>query len=167
VSPEEIADRLRARLSDVLLARGEVTVLVGPGEVVDTLETLRDDPELRLDFLSCLTATHHPGVVPALWVVYELRSTVSHHRVRVKAGLAGDDAPHVPSITPMFPTANWQEREVFDFYGIVFDGHPNLTRILMPDEWEGYPLLKTEELGGVDTRYHGAFIPPVDRRTAT
>jgi NADH-quinone oxidoreductase subunit C len=106
-------------------------------------------------------------VVPALWVVYELRSTVSHHRVRVKAGLAGDDAPHVPSITPMFPTANWQEREVFDFYGIVFDGHPNLTRILMPDEWEGYPLLKTEELGGVDTRYHGAFIPPVDRRTAT
>jgi NADH-quinone oxidoreductase subunit C len=167
VSPEEIADRLRARLSDVLLARGEVTVLVGPGEVVDTLETLRDDPELRLDFLSCLTATHHPGVVPALWVVYELRSTVSHHRVRVKAGLAGDDAPHVPSVTPMFPTANWQEREVFDFYGIVFDGHPNLTRILMPDEWEGYPLLKTEELGGVDTRYHGAFIPPVDRRTAT
>jgi NADH-quinone oxidoreductase subunit C len=167
VSPEEIADRLRARLSDVLLARGEVTVLVGPGEVVDTLETLRDDPELRLDFLSCLTATHHPGVVPALWVVYELRSTVSHHRVRVKAGLAGDDAPHVPSITPMFPTANWQEREVFDFYGIVFDGHPNLSRILMPDEWEGYPLLKTEELGGVDTRYHGAFIPPVDRRTAT
>jgi NADH-quinone oxidoreductase subunit C len=167
VSPEEIVDRLRARLSDVLLARGEVTVLVGPGEVVDTLETLRDDPELRLDFLSCLTATHHPGVVPALWVVYELRSTVSHHRVRVKAGLAGDDAPHVPSITPMFPTANWQEREVFDFYGIVFDGHPNLTRILMPDEWEGYPLLKTEELGGVDTRYHGAFIPPVDRRTAT
>jgi NADH-quinone oxidoreductase subunit C len=162
VSPEEIA-----RLSDVLLARGEVTVLVGPGEVVDTLETLRDDPELRLDFLSCLTATHHPGVVPALWVVYELRSTVSHHRVRVKAGLAGDDAPHVPSITPMFPTANWQEREVFDFYGIVFDGHPNLSRILMPDEWEGYPLLKTEELGGVDTRYHGAFIPPVDRRTAT
>jgi NADH-quinone oxidoreductase subunit C len=167
VSPEEIADRLRARLSDVLLARGEVTVLVGPGEVVDTLETLRDDPELRLDFLSCLTATHHPGVVPALWVVYELRSTVSHHRVRVKAGLAGDDAPHVPSVTPMFPTANWQEREVFDFYGIVFDGHPNLTRILMPDDWEGYPLLKTEELGGVDTRYHGAFIPPVDRRTAT
>jgi NADH-quinone oxidoreductase subunit C len=167
VSPEEIAERLRPRFSDVLLSRGEVTVLVGPGEVVATLEALRDDPELHLDFLSCLTATHHPGVVPALWVVYELRSTASHHRVRVKAGLARDDAPHMPSVTPMFPTANWQEREVFDFFGIVFDGHPDLTRILMPDEWEGYPLLKTEELGGVDTHYHGAFIPPVDQRTMT
>jgi NADH-quinone oxidoreductase subunit C len=167
VSPEEIAERLRSRFDDVLLARGEVTVLVGPEEVVATLERLRDDPELHLDALSCLTATHHPGVVPALWVVYELRSTASHHRVRVKAGLAGDDAPHVPSVTPMFPTANWQEREVFDFYGIVFDGHPDLTRILMPDAWEGHPLLKTEELGGVNTRYHGAFIPPVDQRTTS
>jgi NADH-quinone oxidoreductase subunit C len=164
VSPEEIADRLRARLSDVLLARGEVTVLVEPGEVVDTLETLRDDPELRLDFLSCLTATHHPGVVPALWVVYELRSTVSHHRVRVKAGLAGDDAPHVPSVTPMFPTANWQEREVFDFFGIVFDGHPGLTRIQMPDDWPGHPQRKDYPLGGIPVEYKGGTIPPPDQR---
>lgn len=167
MSPEEIADRLRSRYPDVLLARGEVTVLVGPKEAPATLEALRDDPELRLEFLSCVTATHHPGVVPAMWVVYELRSTALHHRVRVKAGLPGDDAPHIPSVTPIFPTANWQEREVFDFYGIVFDGHPDLTRILLPDEWEGHPLLKTEELGGVNTRFHGAFIPPVDRRTAT
>jgi NADH-quinone oxidoreductase subunit C len=70
-------------------------------------------------------------------------------------------------VTGAFPTANWQEREVFDFFGVLFDGHPGLTRILMPDAWEGHPLLKTEELGGVDTRFHGAFIPPVDRRTTT
>jgi NADH-quinone oxidoreductase subunit C len=165
VSPEEIAGRLRERFTDVLVARGEVTVLVAPADVPASLGSLRDDPDLSFDSLRCVTATHHPGAVPAIWVVYEMRSTANRHRVRVKAGLGSDDAPHLPSVTGMFPTADWQEREVFDFYGVVFDGHPNLTRILMPDAWEGYPLLKTEELGGVDTRFHGAFIPPVDRRT--
>ena len=167
MSPEEIAGRLRERFTDVLVARGEVTVLVAPADVPAALGSLRDDPDLSFDSLRCVTATHHPGAVPAIWVVYEMRSTANRHRVRVKAGLDGDVAPHLPSVTGMFPTADWQEREVFDFYGVVFDGHPHLTRILMPDAWEGYPLLKTEELGGVDTRFHGAFIPPVDRRTTT
>jgi NADH-quinone oxidoreductase subunit C len=167
MSPEEIAERLRERFADVLVARGEVTMLVAPADVPEALASLRDDPVLSFDSLRCLTATHHPGSVPPIWVVYEMRSSANHHRVRVKAGLDRDDAPHVPSVTEAFPTANWQEREVFDFFGVVFDGHPGLTRILMPDAWEGYPLLKTEELGGVDTRFHGAFIPPVDRRTTT
>jgi NADH-quinone oxidoreductase subunit C len=167
VTPAEIAERLRGRFDDVLLAREEVTVVVEPGDVPAALAGLRDDTGLSLDFLSCVTATHHPGAVPAMWVVYELKSVAFHHRVRVKAGLASDDEPHLPSVTQMFPTANFQEREVFDFYGIVFDGHPDLTRILMPDGWEGYPLLKTEELGGVNTRFVGAFIPPVDERTIT
>jgi NADH-quinone oxidoreductase subunit C len=82
----------------------------------------------------------------------------------VKVGLSDDD-PTVPSITPLYPTANWHEREVYDFFGIGFEGHPSLTRILLPDDWEGYPLRKDEELGGVDTRFHGAFHPPVDTRT--
>ena len=163
--PAEIAERLRTRLADVLLARGEVIVLVEPDEVRDTLSSLRDDPELDLDFLVFVTATHHPDADPEMWLVYELRSTAHHHRVRVKAGASGE-APHVPSVADLFPTADWHEREVFDFYGVIFDGHPNLTRMMMPDEWIGHPLLKTEELGGVSTRYHGgAFIPPVDQRT--
>jgi NADH-quinone oxidoreductase subunit C len=82
----------------------------------------------------------------------------------VKVGLAADD-PHVPSVTALFPTADWHEREVWDLFGLVFDGHPDLVRILLPDDWEGHPLRKDEELGGVETRYHGAFIPPVDERT--
>jgi NADH-quinone oxidoreductase subunit C len=164
VRPAAIAERLRTRFDDVLLAREEVLVLVEPDAVRETLSILRDDPELHLDFLSFVTATHHPGAVPELWMVYQMLSTALHHRVRVKAGTGGE-VPHVPSVADMFPTANWHEREVYDFFGIVFDGHPDLTRILMPDEWEGYPLLKTEELGGVPTRYHGAFIPPVDQRT--
>jgi NADH-quinone oxidoreductase subunit C len=71
----------------------------------------------------------------------------------------------VPSLVPLFATADWHERETWDLFGVVFDGHPNLTRILLPDDWEGHPLRKTEGIGGVGTWYHGAFIPPVDERT--
>ena len=162
--PAEIAERLRPRHDDVLLARDEVLVLVEPDGLRETLTALRDDEELDLDALSFVTATHHPGATPEYWLVYELRSTARHHRVRVKAGVSGEE-PHVPSVVDLFRTADWHERETFDFYGVVFDGHPDLRRILMPEDWVGHPLRKTEELGGVDTRYHGAFIPPVDRRT--
>jgi NADH-quinone oxidoreductase subunit C len=87
------------------------------------------------------------------------------HRVRLKVGLAEDDAT-APSLVPIHPTANWLEREVFDFYGVIFEGHPDLRRIIMPDDWEGHPLRKDYALGGVGTRYHGAFIPPVEERNA-
>jgi NADH-quinone oxidoreductase subunit C len=162
--PPEIAERLRSRLDDVVLARGEVTVLVAPDAVPDTLAGLRDDPDLDLDFLCHVTATHHPGAEPRYWVVYELMSVSLHHRVRVKTGIGGVH-PHVPTVVHLFPTADWHERETFDLFGVVFDGHPGLSRIFMPDDWEGHPLRKTEELGGVTTRFHGAFIPPVDQRT--
>jgi NADH-quinone oxidoreductase subunit C len=164
--PAALADRLRDRFSDVLVARDEVTVIVDREDLHSALTTLRDDPDLSFDFLSCVTAADWPDNDPRFWVVYELRSMVANHRLRLKVGVPETDA-HVPSVTAKFPTANWQEREVFDFYGIVFDGHPDLTRILLPDDWEGFPLRKDEELGGVNTRYHGAFIPPVDRRTTT
>jgi len=163
VSPEELASRLRERFPDTLLARGEVTVVVDRGELLAALAALRDAPDLSLRFLSSVTATDHPGREPRFWVAYELRSLEHRHRVRVKVGLPGDD-PRVPSAVPLFPTADWHERETYDFFGIVFEGHPNLARILLPDGWEGYPLRKDEPLGGVDTRYRGAFVPPVDRR---
>jgi NADH-quinone oxidoreductase subunit C len=161
----ELADRVRVRSPDVAVARGEATLTLERGELLDVLAALRDDPELRLDFLSSVTATDRPGQEPRFWVVYELYSGELHHRLRVKVGVTEED-PRVPSVTGLFPTADWHERETYDFYGIVFDGHPNLRRILLPDDWEGFPLRKTEELGGVNTRYHGAFIPPVDRRTS-
>jgi NADH-quinone oxidoreductase subunit C len=163
VSPEELAERIRGRFPDVAVARGEVTVIVDRQDVPDTLAALRDDPEIETGFLSSLTATDWPDADPRFWVVYELRSMRHHHRVRVKAGLPADD-PRAPSVSDAFPTANWHEREVFDFYGIVFEGHPNLARILLPDGWDGFPLRKDEELGGVGTRYVGASIPPVDQR---
>jgi NADH-quinone oxidoreductase subunit C len=159
-----LAERLRERFTDVLLARDEVTVVLGRDELVDALVRLRDQPDLSFGFLSSLTATDHLGRHPRFWVVYELRSVEHTHRLRLKVGLPSED-PHVPSVTPLFATADWHEREVWDLFGIVFDGHPDLDRILLPDDWEGHPLRKDEELGGVGTQYHGAFIPPVDERT--
>jgi NADH-quinone oxidoreductase subunit C len=163
VTPQEIAERVGARFPDTLATRGEVTVLLDRGELMDALRWLRADPDLSLAFLLSVTATDWPGRDPRFWVAYELRSIEHRHRLRVKVGVPEGDA-HVPSVTPLFPTANWHERETFDFFGIEFDGHPDLTRILLPDGWEGFPLRKTEELGGVNTRFHGAFVPPVDRR---
>jgi NADH-quinone oxidoreductase subunit C len=165
VNAAGIAERVRTSFPDVVVARDEASVIVGLDELLGGLGAFRDDPELGLDFLSSVTANDRPGRDPRFWVVYELASTDHHHRLRVKVGVSEDD-PHVPSVTGVFPTADWYERETYDFFGIVFDGHPDLRRILLPDDWEGWPLRKTEELGGVDTRFHGAFIPPVDRRTS-
>ncbi len=166
MNAERIAERIATRYPDTFVAREEATVLVGRDDLLDALSFLREDPELSLDFLSCVSATDWPHAAPRFWVIYELRAMAHHHRARVKVGLAASDA-RLPSVTGLFPTADWHERETFDFYGIIFEGHPDLTRILLPDDWEGHPLLKTEELGGVNTRYVGAFIPPVDTRTTT
>ena len=160
----DLADRIRARHPDVVVARDEVTLFLEREELLSALDGLREDPELSLDFLSSLTATDWPGREPRFWVVVELLSIAHRHRLRVKVGVPEGDA-RAPSLSSMFPTANWHEREVYDFYGIEFEGHPDLRRILLPDGWEGWPLRKDEELGGVNTRYRGAFIPPVDRRT--
>jgi NADH-quinone oxidoreductase subunit C len=160
----ELAGRIRNQFPDVLEAREEVTLFVDRDELVDALVRLRDQPDLSFGFLSSVTATDHPGKDPRFWVAYELRSVEHAHRLRIKVGLVGDD-PHVPSVTTLFPTADWHERETWDLFGVVFDDHPDLDRILLPDDWEGHPLRKDEELGGVGTQYHGAFIPPVDERT--
>jgi NADH-quinone oxidoreductase subunit C len=164
VSPDEIVERLRPRFPDAVVARGQAIVPVDRGALSAALEGVRDDEELGFDFLSSVTATDWPGRMPRFWIAYELYSMARKHRLRVTVGLPEDD-PRVPSVTGLFPTAMFHEREVFDLFGVTFEGHPDLRRILMPEGWEGYPLRKTEELGGVDTQYKGAFIPPVDKRT--
>jgi NADH-quinone oxidoreductase subunit C len=163
VSPDELAGALRRRFDDVLVARGEVTITVDRDRLLDTLRFLRDDGDLRFVFLADVSCTDWPGREPRVWMAYHLSSPERNHRVRVKVGLPEADL-RVPSAVPVFPAANWQEREVFDFFGVVFDGHPDLRRILMPDEWVGYPLRKDEPLGGVPTQYKGAYVPPPDER---
>jgi NADH-quinone oxidoreductase subunit C len=161
--PEDMAERLRQRFPDVLDARGELTLTVPATDLLPTLRALRDDEALGFSFLSWIGATDWPDRDPRFWLAYHLKSLAHRHRVRVKVGLSGDE-PRVASVTPMFPTANWHEREVFDMFGVRFDGHPDLRRILMPEDWEGHPLRKDYGLGGVDVPYKGAHIPPPDRR---
>ena len=158
-----IAERVRTSFPDVVVARDEASVIVSRDELLGALAAFRDDHELGLDFHSSVTANDRPGRDPRFWVVYELASTEHHHRLRVKVGVSEDD-PHVPSVTGVFPTADWYERETYDFFGIVFDGHPGLTRILMPDDWPGHPQRKDYPLGGVPVEYKGAQIPPPDER---
>jgi NADH-quinone oxidoreductase subunit C len=163
--PAELAERLRQRFPEVLEARGEVSVTVAAEELLEALASLRDGVDLRFEFLSDLTCTDWPDLDPRFWLAYQLLSLTDRHRVRVKVGLPPrPDPPHVPSVTPMFATANWLEREAFDFFGVVFDGHPDLRRIQMPEDWVGHPLRKDQPLAGVNTQYKGAFIPPPDQR---
>jgi NADH-quinone oxidoreductase subunit C len=163
VSVAELAAAVTARYPDVVVAREEATVVVARDELLEALAWLRGERGIQLDALASVTATHWPDRDPAFWVVYELRSTALAQRLRVKVPVRDDDQ-HVPSVTGLFPTANWHERETYDMYGIVFDGHPDLTRILMPADWSGHPLRKDEALGGVPTWFRGATMPPIDER---
>jgi NADH-quinone oxidoreductase subunit C len=164
VTADELAGTLRSRFADVVSARGEVTVSLAPRDVREALAWLRDDPLLSFGLLSDLTCTDWPGRSPRYWVTLHLRSAERRQRLRIKVGLADEEPPRMPSVTGLFPAADWYEREVYDFYGVVFDGHPDLRRIELPDEWSGHPMRKTEPLAGVRTQYHGASVPPPDQR---
>ncbi len=160
----ELADRLRERFPGPAVARGEVTVTVEPAALIESLGYLREEKDLAFGFLSDLSATDWPERAPRYWLAYHLYSMEHGHRVRLTVGVPEED-PRIATATSLYPTADWLEREVFDFFGVVFDGHPDLRRIIMPDDWEGHPLRKDYELGEVGTHYkHGAFIPPVDQR---
>ena len=142
-------DRLRKQFPDAIIAvremAGEQTIVVQRERIVEILEFLRDDPELRYNFLADLTAVDWLGRAPRFEVVYHLLSLPHRRRVRLKVLV--DDGESVPTVTGVYPTANFHEREVFDMFGIPFDGHPDLRRILMPEDWEGHPLRKDYPLG--------------------
>jgi NADH-quinone oxidoreductase subunit C len=162
---EALATRLKDRFPDLLTARGEVTAVVDRLDLVSTLEDLRADDELGFDRLSDVSSTDWPGREPRFWVSYHLYSRAHRHRLRLKVGLSEED-PDVPTVTGLFPSADWQEREVFDLFGITFDGHPDLRRILMPEDWDGHPLRKDYPLGGVGTAYKpDILVRPVDERS--
>jgi NADH-quinone oxidoreductase subunit C len=149
----------------VVVDRGELTLYVRREHLVELLTTLRNDPSLRFELLSSVSGVDYIGSASRLHAVYHLTSMTYRRRMRVEVAVGVDD-PHIPSVTKIYPTADWQERETYDMFGIIFDGHPALTRILMPDDWDGFPQRKDYPLGGIPVQYKGATIPPPDERRA-
>jgi NADH-quinone oxidoreductase subunit C len=168
---DEVVDALELAFSDfhdaierVVVDRGELTLHVTPSRIAEVAQTMRDGAALRFELCSSVSgADYLGGDDRRLHVVYHLTSMTYRRRIRLEVAVPAEN-PHVPSVTSVYPTADWQERETYDMFGIVFDGHPNLTRILMPDDWEGFPQRKDYPLGGVPVEYKGAEIPPPDQR---
>ncbi len=120
---------------------GEDTAILKPEALTRVARFLKQDPQLRFDFLMDLTAVDHWKRKPRFELVYHLYSRSKNARLRLKAPLGGS-SPEAPSLTSLWPAANWYEREVFDMFGIRFRGHPDLRRILMYQEFQGHPLRK-------------------------
>lgn len=181
-----VRDRVVAAYDDVdvLGFRGELTLICAPDQIPDILRLCRDDPELSCEMLADLTGVHWPGgrreelaEETTGWPRYEtadepgrieldyiVRSLRHNHVFRLRTELPDED-PRVASVVGIYRSADVMEREVFDFLGIHFEGHPDLRRILMPDEWQGHPHRKDYPLGGVEVQYEGATIPPPDQRS--
>jgi NADH-quinone oxidoreductase subunit C len=144
---EKLRDWDPQAVAEVIEFRGETTVVVPPRQILRVAEFLATEPALRFSFLSDITTVDRFPIEPRFELNYQLLSLDRKERLRLCVLLSGSDAT-VSSVTPVWPTANWHERENFDLFGIRFHGHPDLTRILMPDDWEGYPLRKDYPVEG-------------------
>jgi NADH-quinone oxidoreductase subunit C len=148
----------------VIVDRGELTLHIAPARIAEVCQVMRDDAALRFELCSSLSGVDYPGSDERrLHVVYELTSLTFRRRIRLECAVTAAD-PRVPTVTAVYPTVDWHERETYDMFGVLFEGHPNLTRILMPDDWEGHPQRKDYPLGGIPVEYQGAEIPPPDQR---
>lgn len=155
MDPEQIAKVIEEKFPGQVLGTvthaGQVGVKLSRERIKDICLFLRDEASVKMDHLADLTAVDYstypgdPG--PRFEVVYNLISTVHRHRIRLKVRLTEED-PAIDTVSSVWNTANWHERETYDLMGIRFNGHPDLRRILLPEDWEGYPLRKEYPLKG-------------------
>jgi NADH-quinone oxidoreductase subunit C len=165
---DELERALGGNLGDaverVVVDRDELTFHVKRERLLDVAQLLRDDPALRFELSLGVSGVHYPHLVgEELHAVIHLCSITHNRRLRVEVSCPDDDR-HIPSTVSVYPTHDWHERETWDFFGIIFDGHPALTRIMMPDDWDGHPQRKDYPLGGIPVEYRGAEIPAPDQR---
>lgn len=165
---DDVADRLATfvpeAVTNVIVYRDEITFYVPREKLLETVKVLRDDAALRFEVCVSVSGVHYPEQAGAeLHSVYHLLSITHNRRIRLEV-TAPDADPHIPSVVKVYPMANYHERETWDFFGIIYDEHPALTRIMMPDDWVGHPQRKDYPLGGIPVEYKGALIPPPDER---
>ena len=170
---DEVAEELALSLLDagvsgavdkIVIDRGEMTFYVKPEHLIAFMTECRDEPALRFEMCTSISGVHFPEDADReLHIVYSLLSITHNRRIRVEVTIP-DSNRHLPSLVAVYPSADWHERETWDFFGIIFDGHPALTRIQMPDDWVGHPQRKDYPLGGIPVEYKGASIPSPDHR---
>ncbi|MEX0913617.1 MAG: NADH-quinone oxidoreductase subunit C [Demequina sp.] len=161
---ELLGDDAQAAIEAVVVDRDELTLYIAREHLLAVVQHLRDDQDLRFEFCLGVSGVHYPADVGReLHAVYPLQSITHHRRLRLEVAVSEDD-PHIPSVVSVYPANNWHERETWDFFGIIFDGHPSLARIEMPDDWQGHPQRKDYPLGGIPVEYKGAEIPSPDER---
>ena len=170
---DDVVDRLAAVLGagafDAAVERvvvhcDQLTVHIHREHLLSVASALRDDEALRFELCCGVSGVHYPDDSGReLHAFYPLMSITHNRRIQLEVACPDAD-PHIPSLFSVYPTCDWHERETYDFFGIIFDGHPGLTRIEMPDDWVGHPQRKDYPLGGVPVEYHGAEIPPPDQR---
>lgn len=151
-------------IEKVVVDRGELTLHVKREKLVDVARVLRD--KLLFEMCMGVNGVHYPNESGReLHAVYPLLSITNNRRIRLEVACPDSD-PHIPSLVEVWAGNNWHERETFDMFGIIFDGHPALTRILMPDDWQGHPQRKDYALNGINVEYKGASAPAPDNRRA-
>ncbi len=166
MEPLQIAEKLREQYPDQVLDvrefRGQVSVTLKRDRIRDICRFLHDDPELSFDYLIDLCGADYLGKKPVRFeVVYHLYSMEHRHLLRVKAEVPENDVS-IESVVPVWTGANWHEREAYDLFGIRFRGHPDLRRILLPEDWEGFPLRKDYPVKGPEKEWRG-FLDVLDR----
>ncbi len=172
---DDVADALAASLEgsaagfgdaveQVIVSNDDLTFYVRREHLPLVASRFRDDPALAFEMCLGVSGVHYPAEPGGeLHAVYHLLSITHNRRVRLEVTVPDAD-PHLPSLVGIYPTCDFHERETWDFFGLVFDGHPALTRIEMPDDWRGHPQRKDYPLGGIPVEYRGATIPPPDER---
>ena len=135
-------------VAEVCEFRGELTLVVPSDHLRRAAEYLRAESGLEFDFLSDISTVDRFPMEPRFELNYHLLSIPNRQVLRLRVRVPGGTHPAIDTITPVWPTANWHEREIFDLFGICFDGHPDLRRILMPEDWEGHPLRRDYPVQG-------------------